>query len=295
MRTWSSEARRDAVSPCRVLPLLSLVCTPIVFGSQFEGTWRLIGPGPAEPTTCLIRESGQQVSVRCDGKKLDGTPWHIAEEGTLETGRMLRTTGLGPNQRRFTVSRELAPNGAVFREVRLPDRSEEQATDQYYERVPDPIRCSDVGQIDFKNLTFGSEGLVFPFHDGVAEIYDWEGIAMSAENGTQPKPEFQAEIDLDKTVSPAPGVKVRFLRFELDHLGGSGWRNYVLGFACGGGVLREVFHREAISLRLESLNDDEITVSMLPFDGRNKAKPLVESGIAVPTRSRMAHTPASGG
>ena len=211
--------------------------------------------------------------MKCDGRLSSGAPLHTVEDGTLHDGLLLRTMGWGPDRRRFSVSRELASNGVMFRALRHPpDGSDEQAVDEYYERVPDQIRCGDVTEVDFKNLTFGSHGLVFSFHAGIAQLFTWEGLALAADGKTAPKPDFQAEIGLDKTVSPAPGVKVRFLRFELDHLTGSGWANWVVGFTCAAGTLREVFARHALSLRLESLTDDEVTVSMLPYSGKNTAK-----------------------
>jgi hypothetical protein len=128
-----------------------------------------------------------------------------------------------------------------------------------------------VGQLDFKNLTVDLEGEPVPFQDGEARTYPF-GATTVFEDGVQPQAEFRYKIIFDKTVSPASNIAVRVLGITQDHLTGSGWSNHIAGFTCAAGVLHKVFDRSALSLLLETLNDNEITVSMLPYYGKNTAK-----------------------
>jgi hypothetical protein len=166
----------------------------------------------------------------------------------------------------------LAPNGVTLYERRqAQDVPDEPVLERSYERVPDPIRCTAVGQLDFKNLTVDLDGELVPFRNGAADTYPL-GAATTFEDGVQPQAEFRYEIVFDKTVSPAPSIAVRMLGITQEHLTGSGWLNHIAGFTCAAGVLHKEFDRRALSLILETLTDNEITVSMLPYYGKNTAK-----------------------
>ena len=174
------------------------------YGSQFAGTWR-----DGNDATCSVRESGPQVSVQCDYRNGDRQR-RVVETGTVE-GPVLRTTAIESNRNRISVSRVLDPNGLTLYERRqAQDGPDERVLDRSYQRVPDPIRCTDVGQLDFKNLTIDLEGELVPLRNGAADTYLSVG-ANPFEDGAKPQPEFRYEIIFDSKRQRKPSVRVMSL------------------------------------------------------------------------------------
>ena len=83
--------------------------------------------------------------------------------------------------------------------------------------------CSDITVLDFKNATVIATGRTFAFQDGKAYNSDTPGNEKS---------DWEATIEKDTTVSPAPGVKTRFLLIDDSHLTGTGSWLYLMGFRC---------------------------------------------------------------
>jgi len=129
---------------------------------------------------------------------------------------------------------------------------------------------SDIATLDFKNATVTTTGRTFAFQDGTAYNSDTPGNEKS---------DWEATIEKDTTVSPAPGVKTRFLLIADSHLTGTGAWLYLMGFRCEPlnshsptGHFLKVFEMKALSLSVERLDDNRVVVSIHPFSGKPTTK-----------------------
>jgi hypothetical protein len=120
------------------------------------------------------------------------------------------------------------------------------------------IRCGDITRLDFKNLTINSGSRTFAFDNGTAANYD-----SPSDPERDRKPDWRAEIERDTVVQPDPKVSARFLVIHDNHETGSGWRYFISGYQCSDGELREVFHRDGLSLAVDRLDSDGINVSSI--------------------------------
>jgi hypothetical protein len=100
-----------AMKSSRLFMLATSTGLCLCYGSQFAGTWR------NEDATCVIRESGQQVSVHCE-YKTDHRQQRAVETGTLGKGPVLRTTAIDADRKQISISRVLAPDGVSLYERR---------------------------------------------------------------------------------------------------------------------------------------------------------------------------------
>jgi hypothetical protein len=130
--------------------------------------------------------------------------------------------------------------------------------------------CSDLSTLDFKNLTVTVTGRTFAFHYGKATNSDSPG---------DEKPDWEATIEKDSMVSPAPGVETRFLLIDDSHVTGTGSWLYLVGFRCEptnsrlhAGYLQRVFESKALSLSVERLDGRSVVVSTQPFPGKPTKK-----------------------
>ena len=126
------------------------------------------------------------------------------------------------------------------------------------EKPASAIRCGDITRLDFRNLTIHSGSRTFAFNNGTAANYD-----SPPESEQDRKPDWRAEIERDTVVQPDPNVSVRFLVIHDSHETGSGWRYFISGYRCSDGELREVFHRDGLSLTIDRLDSNGIHVSSL--------------------------------
>ena len=117
--------------------------------------------------------------------------------------------------------------------------------------------CSDIRLLNTKNATLQSGSRVFRFRSGTAVNYDDPPPGVN-----DPKPDWIAEIEQDQVVQPEVGVELRFVMIHDSHETGSGWRYYLSGFQCSGGRLREVFHRDGMSLSIDEMSTH---VSAFPY------------------------------
>lgn len=123
--------------------------------------------------------------------------------------------------------------------------------------------CADVRVLDVNNLTFESGKYLFTFHRGKA--HSWDSPDQGSE---QEKPDWQAKIERDKIVSPALGIRIRFLLIDNIHETGTGWHYHLVGFRCAplnstsDQRLLKVFDRQGMSLRVENLDDHSVTISV---------------------------------
>jgi hypothetical protein len=117
--------------------------------------------------------------------------------------------------------------------------------------------CQDIGTVDFRKAVIqprpdpGVLDEQFRFSNGVFEEALKPGGAA----------EWSFRIAKDLTVRPDPHITIRFLQISGDHLGGTGTRNYVLGFRCADGEVKTVFQKEGEALLLVSATSDGVQVS----------------------------------
>jgi hypothetical protein len=132
--------------------------------------------------------------------------------------------------------------------------------------------CTDIRGVDFSNLKFESVGTVFAFHKGKAHSKDCPACADSD------KPDWEAHIEQDKLIRPSPSVSIRFLLVNNSHLTGAGSWSHVVGFRCmstdspAGSRLLKVFDRKGMSLQLERVDNQSVTLTTFTVPG----KPIVE-------------------
>jgi hypothetical protein len=133
--------------------------------------------------------------------------------------------------------------------------------------------CTDIRNIDFNNLKFESAGTVFSFHNGKAHSRDCPDCATDSD-----KPDWEANIEQDKVITPSPNVSIQFLLVDNSHLTGTGSWIHVVGFRCVtadspvGSRLLKVFDRKGMSLQLERIDNQSVTLTMFTVPG----KPIVE-------------------
>ncbi len=121
--------------------------------------------------------------------------------------------------------------------------------------------CHDVTGLDFKNLTISNR-----IHHNTQQLAFKDGVALNYDDPEKEKsgtPDWRAEIKRDTVVHPAPGISVRFLLIHQDHLTGTGWNWWLVGYGCSNGRLRQVFSCDGLSLKIERLDDSGIVVSKL--------------------------------
>lgn len=143
------------------------------------------------------------------------------------------------------------------------------------------IACTNIAAIDFRNIELESGNRAFHFRNGEAYNFD-----APSDLPAEQKPDWKSTIIGDTTVHPAPGVAVRFLAIESEHLTGSGSILYVLGFRCIGtgskqstyshtplpGHLEKVFERSGASLKVEKLDNTNVEIGMMPYYGKSVVK-----------------------
>ena len=118
--------------------------------------------------------------------------------------------------------------------------------------------CHKISAVDFRNgvIEIQSTPKVldepFRFRNGVFDETELPG-GGAVEWG------FQSSKDL--TVHPVPRTTIRFIQISGDHLRGTGTRNYVLGFQCADGNVKNIFEQEGEGLMLVSATSDIVQVS----------------------------------
>jgi predicted nucleotidyltransferase len=146
----------------------------------------------------------------------------------------------------------------------------------------------DVARLDVRNTTIRTDRRTFAFHNGIAVNYD----APPEEGAGQHQPDWQAEIEQDRLLRPAPNVTLRSLLIHDLHVTGSGWQYYATAFRCSNGKLQEVFQRHGLSLRIDRLSANRIDVSMMTTPGKNVRERW--SYVWDPEQSRYVLSPRSG-
>jgi hypothetical protein len=111
-------------------------------------------------------------------------------------------------------------------------------------------RCSDIGSVDFGNSTIQLKQS--------AEVLDSE---FRFQNGVFNKMEeppgsvsWRFEIIRDTIIRPDPNTAIRFVGIFGNHLTGTGSRDYLIGFRCSGGIVKNVFQQAGEGMRVISLS-----------------------------------------
>lgn len=121
---------------------------------------------------------------------------------------------------------------------------------------PDTIaaqRCSDIATVDFRNSTVtGVRDVDEPlrFRNGVFD----ELATLSPSRAV----EWRYEIVQDTTVHPDPQTTIRFIEMFKNHLAGTGSWEYLVGFRCSDGVVKNVFQQHSEGMRVVSLSPDTL-------------------------------------
>jgi hypothetical protein len=98
-------------------------------------------------------------------------------------------------------------------------------------------RCRDISEVDFRNEVVepqSAPGVLdqqFRFRNGVFNKQSGGAI------------EWRFQVSGDLAVHPDPYTTIRFIQISGDHLSGFGTRNYVMGFQCANGYVKNVFQR----------------------------------------------------
>lgn len=160
----------------------------------------------------------------------------------------------------------MAQDVAESRSLNKPELAPASQETKFAPRLTPCMRVEDV---DFNNATFESDRTLFSFHHGKARRSDCPDC------GEQSEPwDWKANIEKDVTLNPSPDVTVRFLLVHDEHMTGSGWWYHLVGFRCAPigdqpdrKQLVKVFDRTAMSLRIETLTTDRVTVSITERSG----------------------------
>jgi hypothetical protein len=129
--------------------------------------------------------------------------------------------------------------------------------------------CS-VEKLDGRNLTLRTAGRTFAFRNGVAHGFELPPDARERERlelGSAVRPDFEARIERDEVLQPAPGLAVRLFLIHDSHVTGSGWRYYATAVRCARGKLVEVFHEDGRTLKVQ-VEAPRIRVSRIQESGK---------------------------
>jgi hypothetical protein len=125
------------------------------------------------------------------------------------------------------------------------------------------VRCTDIRKVDFKNISLDMGDAVLDFHNGVASEFD------ESEPQTL---EWEATFRKDLTIDAAPDTPVRFVLIHDNHMGGSGWRFYLVGYRCLQGKMQRVFKREGLSLAIDRIDAQAVVVALQTVPGSPATK-----------------------
>ncbi|HUZ45369.1 MAG TPA: LppP/LprE family lipoprotein [Terriglobia bacterium] len=118
-------------------------------------------------------------------------------------------------------------------------------------------RCTDIAKVNFADGTLAVAGIhqtmqIFHFHHGVSLEYE----------GGDKKPDWRTTIRHDVVVKPEASRAVRFLTLFRNHLTGSGSWTYLVGLACSGGHVQQVFQSAGVYMQVVKISPMLVQVSM---------------------------------
>ena len=118
-------------------------------------------------------------------------------------------------------------------------------------------RCTDIAKVNFADGALAVAGIhqtmqIFHFHHGVSLEYA----------GGDKKPDWRTTILHDAVVKPEASRAVRFLTLFRNHLTGSGSWTYLVGLACSGGHVHQVFQSAGVYMQVVRISPMLVQVSM---------------------------------
>jgi len=130
-------------------------------------------------------------------------------------------------------------------------------------------QCTDIAKVDFANRTLTGAGIPqtaapgkSTFSSPAAEqvFHFHHGVSLEYKGGK--KPAWRTTIQQDVVVKPERSVTIRFLTLFRNHLTGSGSWTYLVGLACSGGRVQQVFHSSGMFMRVAKISPERVQVSM---------------------------------
>jgi hypothetical protein len=117
--------------------------------------------------------------------------------------------------------------------------------------------CTDIARVDFRNIAINvpEEGLVkLKNGKGYTPPIDQDGKNLGSE--------WEVTIESDFLLSPQPGVALRLINLNANHLLGSGGWGYALLYACKDGHVRRVFQSigHLYGVTLKKINETKFTI-----------------------------------
>ena len=109
--------------------------------------------------------------------------------------------------------------------------------------------CTDIRKVDLPNTSMDVGDAVFDFHKGVASIFEDQEL------------EWEATMKRIMAIDAAPGIPVRFVLIHNNHMNGSGWQFYFVGYGCFQGRMKRVFRQKGLSLKIDRLDEHAVVVS----------------------------------
>jgi hypothetical protein len=113
------------------------------------------------------------------------------------------------------------------------------------------LPCTDSRKVDLQNTSIDVGDAGFDFHKGVASIFEDQEL------------EWQATFKRDVTVDVAPGIPVRFMLIYNNHMNGSGWHFYFVGYGCFQRRMKQVFGQEGLSLKIDRVDEHAVVVAKI--------------------------------
>lgn len=133
--------------------------------------------------------------------------------------------------------------------------------------------CADIRRFNFKSAAihvvradenelqtlFSSsrdEALTFRLRNGVALAYDDPALNSK-------KPDWRAELVMDREVHPEPAIWIRVIGIDDDHMTGTGTWRYILAFSCEKGHLVRKFQFTSEGVALKYLDNQTLQLTQL--------------------------------
>ena len=124
-------------------------------------------------------------------------------------------------------------------------------------RSGDQPACTDVAKVDFANIAINVP------EEGPVQLKDGKGhTAKIVTDGKDLGSEWEVTIEYDSILNPAPGVTLRLINLNVDHLLGSGGWGYAFIYACKEGRLHRIFQSvgHLYGVELKKISETSFTI-----------------------------------
>jgi hypothetical protein len=137
--------------------------------------------------------------------------------------------------------------------------------------IASAAECIDISKVDFANRALvvgGVQQAVTPGESTLSgraakQVFRFRhGVSLEYEGGNNKKPDWRTTIQHDVVVRPEGSRTVRFLTLFRNHLTGSGSWTYLVGLACSGGRIQQVFQSSGVFMRVAKITPKLVQISM---------------------------------